>query len=79
MRCKTVIFGDSYSTFEGFVPEGYAVYYGCEKHPENQLKKNRIESIREKMARFKENEKKRLEKEKLKELNEESGIQVYVK
>lgn len=51
----------------------------CERHPEKQLKKNRLESLREKMAHFKENEKKRLEKEKLKELNEESGIQVYVK
>ncbi len=24
---KTVIFGDSYSTYEGYVPEGYAIYY----------------------------------------------------
>lgn len=24
---NTVIFGDSYSTFEGYVPEGYAIYY----------------------------------------------------
>ena len=27
MRNNTIIIGDSYSTFEGFVPEGYAVYY----------------------------------------------------
>lgn len=25
---KTVILGDSYSTFEGFIPKGYAAYYG---------------------------------------------------
>lgn len=24
---NTLIFGDSYSTFEGYIPEGYAVYY----------------------------------------------------
>ena len=30
MENNTLIFGDSYSTFKGFVPEGYAVYY-----PEN--------------------------------------------
>ena len=24
---NTVIFGDSYSTFRGYIPEGYAVYY----------------------------------------------------
>ena len=24
---KIMIFGDSYSTFEGYIPEGYAVYY----------------------------------------------------
>lgn len=24
---NTIIFGDSYSTFEGFIPEGYAIYY----------------------------------------------------
>ena len=24
---RAIIFGDSYSTYEGFVPEGYAIYY----------------------------------------------------
>ena len=51
----------------------------CEKHPEMQLKSNRLALLKSKMAQFKANEKKRLDKEKLKELNEESGIQVYVK
>ena len=28
MKCKNImIFGDSYSTYEGHIPEGYAVYY----------------------------------------------------
>ena len=27
MSKNTVIFGDSYSTFAGFIPNGYAVYY----------------------------------------------------
>lgn len=27
MKNNTIIFGDSYSTFEGFVPEGYDIYY----------------------------------------------------
>ena len=27
MEKKTLIFGDSYSTFRGYVPEGYAIYY----------------------------------------------------
>ncbi len=30
MKKNAIIFGDSYSTFKGYVPEGYAVYY-----PEN--------------------------------------------
>ena len=25
---KAIIFGDSYSTFSGYIPDGYAVYYG---------------------------------------------------
>ena len=25
---KIFILGDSYSTYEGYVPEGYAIYYG---------------------------------------------------
>ena len=24
---RAIIFGDSYSTYEGHIPEGYAVYY----------------------------------------------------
>ena len=27
MKNNTLIFGDSYSTFEGFVPNGYDIYY----------------------------------------------------
>lgn len=53
----------------------------CEKHPEKQLKKNRIESLREKMARFKANavtrEKKEREKAYRDEL-EELGLYGYV-
>lgn len=51
----------------------------CEAHPEMQLKSNRLALLKSKMARFKENEKKRLDKEKLKELAEESGITVFNK
>lgn len=30
---NAVIFGDSYSTFEGYIPEGYAIYYpSCEQN-----------------------------------------------
>ncbi len=29
---RILIFGDSYSTFKGYIPEGYAVYYPCEGH-----------------------------------------------
>lgn len=29
---RVAVFGDSYSTFEGCVPEGYDTYYGKEKH-----------------------------------------------
>lgn len=32
---KTIIFGDSYSTFQGFIPEGYEIYYSPEGHPES--------------------------------------------
>ena len=31
---NTVIFGDSYSTFEGYIPEGYACYYAPHLRPE---------------------------------------------
>lgn len=51
----------------------------CEARPEFQSKENRLANLRAKMARYRENEKARLDKQKLKELNEESGIQVYVK
>ena len=34
MAKNTIIFGDSYSTFEGYIPEGYAVYYSKDTHPE---------------------------------------------
>ena len=32
---NVIIFGDSYSTFEGYIPEGYAVYYSShdDRHP----------------------------------------------
>ena len=29
---NVLIIGDSYSTFKGFNPEGYAYWYGCENH-----------------------------------------------
>ena len=51
----------------------------CEKHPEKQLKANRLEILREKMKRFKENEHKRLEKIKARELALEEGFKVYEK
>ncbi len=51
----------------------------CEKKPEMQLKSNRLANLREKMARFKENEKKRISKERQKELDEESGMTIYKK
>lgn len=40
MKNNTLIFGDSYSTFEGFIPEGYAIYY-TDKHenPETDVSK----------------------------------------
>jgi hypothetical protein len=31
---NTIIFGDSYSTFRGHIPENYAVYYSETTHPE---------------------------------------------
>ena len=51
----------------------------CEAHPDMQLKSNRLAMLREKMARYKQNEKARLDKQKLKELAEESGITVFNK
>ena len=35
MKNNTLIFGDSYSTFEGFIPEGYETYYSDTKHLES--------------------------------------------
>ena len=51
----------------------------CEKHPEQQLKSNRLEAIKSKMARFKANEHARFEKIKKREFEREEGIKVYEK
>lgn len=32
---NVLVIGDSYSTFEGHIPEGYGPYYGPERHPES--------------------------------------------
>lgn len=37
MPNNTIIFGDSYSTFAGFIPEGYAVYYSETPRPETDV------------------------------------------
>ncbi len=39
MTNNTIMFGDSYSTFENFVPDGYAVYYSENKRPETDVTK----------------------------------------
>lgn len=39
MKNNAIIFGDSYSTFKGFVPEGYASYYSEEGRPETDVTK----------------------------------------
>lgn len=52
----------------------------CEKHPEMQLKSNRLALLKSKMAQFKANEHARLEKEKKRELEielREMGINRY--
>lgn len=36
---NTIIFGDSYSTFENFVPDGYEVYYSEKGRPETDVTK----------------------------------------
>ena len=36
---NTIIFGDSYSTFEHFVPDGYAIYYSEKERPETDVTK----------------------------------------
>lgn len=35
---NVLILGDSYSTFQGFIPEGYDCYYGSDFHPEMDVK-----------------------------------------
>ena len=37
MERNALIMGDSYSTFAGFIPEGYAAYYSEEMLPENDV------------------------------------------
>ena len=39
MAKNAIIFGDSYSTFEGYVPDGYAIYYSEEGRPETDVTK----------------------------------------
>ncbi len=40
MNAKNImIFGDSYSTFAGYIPEGYAVYYSSADRPETDVRK----------------------------------------
>ena len=36
---NVLIIGDSYSTFEGYIPEGYAVYYSEDERPETDVRK----------------------------------------
>jgi len=39
MNIKNImIFGDSYSTFAGYIPEGYAVYYSSADRPETDVR-----------------------------------------
>ena len=39
MKNNTLIFGDSYSTFKGYIPEGYEVYYSEEENSETDVRK----------------------------------------
>lgn len=40
MRLNNVlIFGDSYSTFEGYIPEGYDIYYSEKGNPDTDVRK----------------------------------------
>lgn len=39
MANNTIIFGDSYSTFDGYIPEGYAAYYAEVKRAETDVVK----------------------------------------
>ena len=34
---NTLVIGDSYSTFAGYVPEGYDVWYNTTVHPDNKV------------------------------------------
>lgn len=36
---NVMIFGDSYSTFAGYIPEGYAVYYSSADRPETDVRR----------------------------------------
>ncbi|MBR6825235.1 MAG: hypothetical protein IKM59_01675 [Oscillospiraceae bacterium] len=37
MKENVMIFGDSYSTFEGYIPEGYEIYYFKTERPETDV------------------------------------------
>lgn len=39
MKNNTIIIGDSYSTFEGYIPDGYEIYYSKNKRPETDVTK----------------------------------------
>ena len=39
MKNNALIFGDSYSTFKGYVPEGYAIYYSENERPQTDVTK----------------------------------------
>ena len=39
MKENVLIFGDSYSTFKGFIPDGYIAYYSAEGRPETDVTK----------------------------------------
>lgn len=39
MKKNAMIFGDSYSTFRGFVPDGYAVYYSDNERAETDVRR----------------------------------------
>ena len=39
MSNNVIIFGDSYSTFENFVPDGYAIHYSEKECPETDVRK----------------------------------------
>ena len=43
MLGNLLIFGDSYSTFGGFIPEGYRTYYSVEGRPDNPVTKMQAE------------------------------------